>query len=464
MRFRFYFVAAATILFFSTYSLQSWGQERQPKPPVNMPKQVAKEEQPKAPPKLVLGGFETEGSVTVGYRFTTIKGDRAQYDDLLNLHQGFRLMDVSLTGRAPEGSHLFADSYLFTASGLGGDPYPGGQLVLRKDKLYDLRVNYRQSYYYWNENNNDSEVLAGFGVPVELGGFPFTSTHGLTANHGWATVRRLGSVNLNLQATNSLRFNFDYDRNSRDGMAQTTRNLYYPGNPNSGWGQFSTANPYLMAVPIDETADRITGGVDYTLRDWIFHYRAGYQSYFQNMSWSELMSPEQSINTDDPNTSQELLTSASWVEFRRLKTPVSEFSYNGNANSWLELRGSYNYYNFFGPGTEDATFIGDVRSGRNSTDYIPYTVSVSNLAHVGQQMHDVSQGFTAKIKKWWNFNTDYRYYRVTSNNFNELSSVYNDTVTEPERTDEEWRVGTHWLDLNMELIPATSLVIRAGMR
>ena len=78
-------------------------------------------------------------------------------------------MDVNLTGRAPEGSHLFADSYSLTASGLGGDPYSTGQLTLRKDKLYDLTVNYRQSYYYWSQNNDDSQVVPAPSQRIWIG-------------------------------------------------------------------------------------------------------------------------------------------------------------------------------------------------------------------------------------------------------------------------------------------------------
>jgi hypothetical protein len=471
MRTRFYLMTIAAILS-SLCPILSWGQEQKPNSQGEEPK--AQEAKPVAPS---LWGFDTEGQMTWGYRFTTVKGDMSQYNDIYNLHNGFRLFDVDLSGRAREGSNSIADSYSLTASGLGGDPYPGGQLTVRKDKLYDLRISYRQSYYYWSQNNNDSQVMAGLTTPVALGGSPSGFTNGLTANHDWATVRRMGSMSFNLRASNNLQFSFEYDRNSRDGMTQSTRSLYYPGpaNSNSQWGGFTRANPYIVAAPLNELSDRITGGISYTLHDWVFHYRVGYQSFTQDRSWNNLASPEQSIDTStnvfsaNPSninaiTSKELLTSAAWSESRRLTTPVSEFSYNGAATSWLELRGSYNYYNYNGPDTADASFIGTARTNSTGTTFAPYAVSFTARAHVDEPSHDVSQGLTATIKDWWKFNADYRYSRVTTDGVNAYGSVYNAAAAAPSTDNVQWLIGSHSVDLNMEFIPIPSLDIRAGIR
>ena len=50
---------------------------------------------------LTIGGFTTQGSVTVGYRFDDVKGYRPMYQELLGLNQGFRLMDFNMFGDAP---------------------------------------------------------------------------------------------------------------------------------------------------------------------------------------------------------------------------------------------------------------------------------------------------------------------------------------------------------------------------
>ena len=83
------------------------------------------------------------------------------------------------------------------------------------------------------------------------------------------------------------------------------------------------ANPYYVEAPLNEMANRFSGGLSYTVRNWNFHYKVGYQTFEQNLSWNNIQSPQRSINTSDSRTANELLNHASWSEFRRLKTPVS---------------------------------------------------------------------------------------------------------------------------------------------
>jgi len=97
-----------------------------------------------------------------------------------------------------------------------------------QEELYDLRVNFQQSHYYWNQND-------GAALP--------TGALGLTSNHDWATVRRIGSVNLLIHATDKLRFTFDYSHNARHGVNDTTRTMEYFGAP----PEFSS---YLRDNPI----------------------------------------------------------------------------------------------------------------------------------------------------------------------------------------------------------------------
>ena len=103
---------------------------------------------------------------------------------MFDLQKGFRLQDFNIFGESQPGVNPFADTYSLSTSGLGGDPNPTAQLKVSKTGLYDFRVNWRQSYYYWNQN--DTVILPlGFA--------------GLTNNHDWATVRKFGSADFTLQ-------------------------------------------------------------------------------------------------------------------------------------------------------------------------------------------------------------------------------------------------------------------------
>ena len=233
---------------------------------------------------VLLWDFETTGSVNFGYRFTDIKGREQKFRELLNLQQGPRLFDFNLHGRAPEGVSPFADSFSLNMSGLGGDPFPGGQLTVRKNGLYDLRVNYRQSYYYWDQNDS------GLQPP---------GLHGLTSNHDWSTVRRFATVNLGVNATKKLRFNFEYYRNSRDGVNFTTRTIYFTNAPSFPFFlPVGVNHSYPVVALLNDVANRFTGGVSYNWRDWNFHYRLGYQTFQQLISVDNANSPKLSIAVD----------------------------------------------------------------------------------------------------------------------------------------------------------------------
>ena len=86
-----------------------------------------------ATPK-VIGGFENQGSVTAGYRFTDINGYQPRFQELFALREGPRLMDFSLFGHAQDGKNRFADDYSLTMSGIGGDPYTTSQFTMRKSR------------------------------------------------------------------------------------------------------------------------------------------------------------------------------------------------------------------------------------------------------------------------------------------------------------------------------------------
>src|ERR1700731_3909978 len=148
------------------------------------------------PAPIAIGRFDLSGSATAGFRFESVKGYAPQFRELFDLRKGFRLLDLNLNGESADRSNPFADGFSLQLSGLGGDPFPSAQFTISKHKVYDLRVNWRQSYYFLNQNDNVILPIAAAGSGL---------SKGLTSNHDWATVRKFGSVDLTLYATNNLR-------------------------------------------------------------------------------------------------------------------------------------------------------------------------------------------------------------------------------------------------------------------
>ena len=236
-------------------------------------------------PPLSVGEFNLQGSVTGGYRFAEFSGYRPQYRELFGLDQGFRVFDVSLFGETKE-ANPFADEFSLQLADLGGDPFPTAQFSISKRKLYDFRVSWRQSYLFWNQNDN---------VILPINSVAPAQTTGLTNNHNWKTVRKFGSVDFTLHATNNLRFTFDYYRPSDEGVLDTTRAPDFFGSP-AFWGTYVRANPFSLFAPINDDTNRFTGAVDYTYHSFNFHYALGYQTFTENMALSNISVPEFSID------------------------------------------------------------------------------------------------------------------------------------------------------------------------
>lgn len=416
---------------------------------------VASLAQSQLPERVSLGPYDTEGSVTVGYRFTDIGGREQKFTELFTLDQGFRLMDFNLTGRTTDGLNMFADSFSVHASGLGGDPFAGGQFTMRKDKIYDLRVNYRQSQYYWDRND---AVLA----PAPAG---FPQQGNLTSNHDWATVRRFGSANLTVNVANNFRLLFEYGRNSRRGVNYTTRTLEYFG-MSSIWESFLRTNPYYLEAPLYDHGQRFTGGFSYSPRNWSLHYRLGYQSFGQIIDWDNVASPQRTINptkTAAQNAGEEL-NYARWRESRELKSPVSEFSVRGRPHRRLDLRGGYMFYRYNGPASMQSVFDGNARTNSGGTVFAPYHIEYRNQADLKEPNHVADAGASVAITDWWNLHTDYRYSRFTLDSLVDFHSLRDKTIETEGEEEFQWKHETHQMDVNMEFLPKRGLILRPGVR
>ena len=211
-----------------------------------------------------------------------------------------------------------------------------------------------------------------------------------------------------------------------------------------------------------EHSDRVSAGLDYTLDNWSFHYTLGYQTFDQSLNWN-VTTPERSINIDSTATKLEVLNSGSWNEFRNLKSPSSEFSYNGQVNPRLSLRGSFLVFRYSGPMSMDAAFAGTVRANSSGTVVNPYNISLSTNGHVSEPDYVVDQGFSLELKEWASLQGDYRYNRFTEDaTFLQISN--DGTNTFDGTVSQQWRQGLHQADLMLELTPIPSLVIRPGIR
>jgi hypothetical protein len=204
--------------------------------------------------------------------------------------------------------------------------------------------------------------------------------------------------------------------------------------------------------------------VDYTYNSWSFHYAIGYQTFTENISLNNVTSPELSINPIT-NSTLEPLTTLSWSQYRRLTTPISEFSFVGKPFAKLQWRGGYIFYRYRGPASFDQSVSGIAPDSIGTQN--PYTVSQSGRATVTEPDNIFNLGFTYQITDWWSLNTDYRYSRMSSQGIGNFGSLFTQdaTVATPSNglDDIVWRDALSDLDINFDFSPIRTLVIRPGI-
>ena len=212
--------------------------------------------------------LKTTGEATVGYRFIDVSGYRScSFNEMFNLRDGSRLHDMTLYGDAQDRKVSFADRYSFTASGIGGDPFPSAQFMVSEDRTLRIPAAELATELLLIWNQNDGTWL-----------FPSVRSllhfrRGLTTNHDWATVRK-----------------FEDRRNSRFMRREICNSPLKPGTRamtemSSRPGpsilfQLSRILGRIRAVqirticwrPCRTLTNRVAGGIDYSWRSWSFPF------------------------------------------------------------------------------------------------------------------------------------------------------------------------------------------------
>lgn len=403
------------------------------------------------------GGMDIHGSVDVGYRSTDVDGNADMFRRMFDLSTGARVMGVELNGRARGSAHAFADTFTVRASNLGGDPFPSVEIIARKSRVYDLRINWRKSRFF------DTSPL----TPDSIDGF---DTRAVTDHHGWSTSRQIGNMALTIDATERLHFLFGYDRVQRDGNVRSTRSIDFVGAP-SVWGAFARANPYLVDGHVNDSANRVTGGLSYGRATWTVHYKAGYQTNDETLTLGPSASPERSINVVDAVTANEPLSTLGSSQSRHLSAPLSELSAVVRPSARLEWRGEHLYYRYQGPFSVDASFQGIARTNSTGTTTSPYQLSISTRGEASAPNQVFGQGVTYRVSSRWAMDADYRYSRFSSDATGELGSLialYSGALSNPQLTTEDdhlsWRQALHTLEVTASLQATSTLTIRPGVR
>ena len=96
------------------------------------------------------GNYNIKSSVEFGYRSVSNSGDQNTYDTMINLKEGFRLLDFSTEMNSLDHHGTFFDRLFFYNFGYGGDPQNASRLQISKHAWYDFTAQFRRDENTWN--------------------------------------------------------------------------------------------------------------------------------------------------------------------------------------------------------------------------------------------------------------------------------------------------------------------------
>src|SRR6266545_2734502 len=149
-----------------------------------------------------IGDYNFTNSFETGYRWSLIDGNRGKYRSDVNYLNGVRLLGSTLTISSKDGHGRYFDEIVLNSQGLGNDPYQLSVLRVQKNGLYRYDMMWRLNEYY-----NPGLITAA-------------------GQHLMDTRRRLQDHEFTLLPQSRLRFHLGYSRNSQDGPALSTIQVY----------------------------------------------------------------------------------------------------------------------------------------------------------------------------------------------------------------------------------------------
>ena len=169
-----------------------------------------------------LGEYVVQESFEFGYRFSDVTSQKLNptdptnmfmYDTLVNLHDGPRLLDQTLSMRSPDHTGTLFDDLFINGFGFGGDPNNVGRFQVSKYRWYDFTGLFRRDWNYFNYNllaNPLNPSNSNPNIPV------------LSSPKEFNNVRKMTDLNLTLVPESRVSFRLGYGRNTFAGPSFST--------------------------------------------------------------------------------------------------------------------------------------------------------------------------------------------------------------------------------------------------
>ena len=189
------------------------------------------------PAGITSGGYMIHSSVEFGYRSSDVTGSEDMYDTLVNLQQGPRLLDETLSMQSVGHQGMLFDNFYLSSFGWGGDPNNALRMRADKDKWYNFVGSFRR-----DQNFSDFNLLANpLNPPTSTPSIP-----ALNSPHLFDTTRRMSDVDLTLLPQSRVSFRMGYSRNNMTGPSYSSVHEGTEGLLLQGWN--TTLDSYRLGL------------------------------------------------------------------------------------------------------------------------------------------------------------------------------------------------------------------------
>lgn len=357
-----------------------------------------------APEERKVGDYLISQSVEFGYRFTETSGpqatcapgspnrssaglcqDQSMYNSLVNLHTGPRLLEQTLSLRAPGNTGGLFDRLYLNTFGFGGDPNDVARLRISKRKVYNLNVTFRRDLNVFNYDLLANPLNPGtlntsasvFQSPANISLIPGTGANQfLVGNspHWFSTARRMTDVALTLAPQSAISLRLGYSRVRTEGLSGWTFHMPRGTDINPTDNQDNTTDQYRVGIDF-KILPRTTisydqfythSKIDVTGSDTnLFFTQGGVPTDF-GISWN--------VPVNQPCSAAQLFTALcnqataySLSHRYRTSIPTEQFSFQSNPSRRIDLNGRFMYSHAHMDGTYSHLWTGKTSTGRQQS-------------------------------------------------------------------------------------------------
>lgn len=179
-------------------------------------------------------GSPVSGSASLGVRSVDVAGTATKFREDVNLDDGARLLDVTLSYAPAPGTGSLVDRVDLNANNLGGDPFESIHLGVRKYGAYDLKLDRRRSQYFYEDTILPAALASVTG-----------STGGDFHHFDFERIRDTAALDLRLSPATQL--SFGLERQTRAGDSTTSLDI--------------ERDEFELERPLDESLNALTFGV-----------------------------------------------------------------------------------------------------------------------------------------------------------------------------------------------------------